>query len=64
MHNLALKSKKKMNSNTPVSSRFFKKYPKPEMIDFSIYACCYTVQCTVVIAQWLTTMEKECDDSN
>ena len=24
-------------------SRFFKKCPKPEMTDFSIYSCCYTV---------------------
>ena len=33
-----------MNSHSPVLPRFFKKCPKPEMTDFSIYACCHTVQ--------------------
>ena len=49
-----LKKSKKTNSHSLVLPRFFKKCPKPEMTDFSIYACCYTVHCWMLLKEFLT----------
>ena len=43
------KKSKKTNSHSPVLPRFFNKFLKPQMTNFSIYACCYTVHCTVCL---------------
>ena len=41
-----------MNSHSQILPKFFKKCPNSKMTDFSIYACYYTVHCTVLqIAQ-------------